>query len=156
MRILFLDIDGVLNTGAYIERAIWTPPLASEDDHRIIDPAAVAILNTVLEATGALVVVSSTWRIAHPLEALRRMLERRGFTGTVLDVTPQLTGRNKGREITTWLAAQGDNVEGFAIVDDDDEAGAEFPSHFLRTTFDVGLTIEHVAHLVHILRSQRP
>jgi hypothetical protein len=80
------------------------------------------------------------------------MLERRGFVGRVLGATPQLTGRRRSREIDQWLL---DNrgVQSFAIVDDDDEAGAEHPHNFVQTNFEDGLLREHVDALVRLLTS---
>lgn len=53
MRIVFLDIDGVLNTPA-------TPKSTKES--RIVDPVLLARLNKSLQATNAVVVLTSTWR----------------------------------------------------------------------------------------------
>lgn len=52
MRVLFLDIDGVLN-----HRAVFVP-----GDVAPICPVALARLKALIERTGATIVVSSTWR----------------------------------------------------------------------------------------------
>ncbi len=150
MRVLFLDIDGVLNSRGYVERAGWQPPLGSRDDLHIIDPLAVALLDEVLEATGACVVISSSWRVTYSLEALRSMLEQRGLGGRVVGVTPELAGRQRSREIGQWLAGRSD-VDAFAIVDDNDDAGVGYAERFVQTTFEHGLTREHVDTLVRVL-----
>lgn len=78
--VLFLDIDGVLNS------ARWFSVRAGGDnrdgltrEEYQIDPDAVAILNRILGATGAHVVVSSTWRLLHTPTAIHRILRRRGY-----------------------------------------------------------------------------
>lgn len=154
MRVLFLDIDGVLNSRDYVERAGWDPPLGSRDDLKIIDPIAVALLDEVLAATGACVVISSSWRSTYPLEALRSMLQERGLEGRVVGVTPELPGRQRSREISQWLADRSD-VEAFAIVDDNEDAGVGHASQFVQTTFEHGLTREHVHALMRALTPQK-
>lgn len=149
LRVLFLDIDGVLNTRAYVERAGWSPPLGSAGDVLIIDPAAVEHLNFVVEQTGAVIVVSSSWRITYPLEVLTAMLEERGFRGRVYGATPELPGRNRSREIAEWLRDH--PVDAFAIVDDDGASGADFAPSFVLTSFEEGLTWTHADRLVRIL-----
>jgi len=56
MKVNFLDIDGMLNSGQYIK------VLDGDFDVPInqMDPVAVARLNTITDATGAKIVVSST------------------------------------------------------------------------------------------------
>lgn len=52
MRLIFLDIDGVLNGHNYCDRAKSSR----------LEPHLVQRLNTILEVTGANVVLSSAWR----------------------------------------------------------------------------------------------
>jgi hypothetical protein len=53
MKVIFLDIDGVLNTPA-------TPrPIT---DSRTVDPVLLDRLNTLLQETHSVVVLTSTWR----------------------------------------------------------------------------------------------
>lgn len=151
MRVVFLDLDGVLNTREYVRLAGWAPPLGSERDLHILDPVAVERLNGVLEATAASVVITSSWRATYEEPSLRSLLVRRGFRGQIAGVTPQLPGRRRSAEIDLWLADHA--VEAFAIVDDDPEAGAEHPSRFVQTTFEEGLVESHAEQLVRLLRS---
>jgi len=66
LRIIFLDIDGVLNNpGTYAPTAPWRGEL----DRIIrvpIAPECMQRLNTLTDATGAKVVISSSWRSAWP------------------------------------------------------------------------------------------
>jgi hypothetical protein len=149
MRVLFLDIDGVLNSRLLVESVAWEPPLGTERDLDIIDAYAISLLDHVVHETGAQVVVTSSWRATYGLEALRSLLARRGFSGTVLDMTPQLVGRLRSSEIERWLADH--EVESFAIVDDDEEAGSRWRSRFVHTTYETGLTREHALRLIALL-----
>jgi hypothetical protein len=150
MKVLFLDFDGVLNSGAFIEVRGYRP--------ETLDAAAVARLNGVLARTRARVVVSSTWRLGYTLGELRDILVRHGFEGEVIGVTPHL-GRAavfplqrtpRGMEIQAWLDAQPEPPEAIAIVDDDEDM-AHLDARLVRTDFETGLLDEHVERRVTLL-----
>lgn len=143
-KVVFLDFDGVLNSWAYAA--------AGNGGNRGgllgLDPAAVSLLNQILERTGADVVVSSSWRIIHKRIELCDRLVAAGFKGRVLGVTPHMGGLPRREEIFRWLYEH--DFDGpFAILDDDGDASIE--GRFVRTTFDLGLTTEHVEAVVAIL-----
>lgn len=157
MKILFLDIDGVLNSQAYWRRR----PVIYRKRIHDLDREAMARLNTVLDRTGATVVVSSTWRIGHSRVELQQMLNAYGFTGTVFGKTGTGKDRKKlrGLEIQAWLDTHGSvgadkgfkhHIESFAIVDDDSDM-AHLMDHLVHTTNQDGLQDEHVEVLVRML-----
>jgi hypothetical protein len=66
MYIIFLDIDGVLNTehGLKLWSNNWKNPELmrnSKDDKKQFCPEAVEVLRRIIETTGAKIVISSTW-----------------------------------------------------------------------------------------------
>src|SRR5687767_10572458 len=67
MKIVFLDIDGVLNTRRSCHAQRGRP--------RPFDVDAISALNRVLRQTGARVVMSSTWRIKPNTWTHERRLE---------------------------------------------------------------------------------
>lgn len=154
MKILFLDIDGVLNSGAYIKR------LDGDFDDPInqIDPAAVVRLNALTDMTRAKIVVSSTWRLAflghaEPLQSLQSCLRTYGITGEVIDMTPSKPNcvRNRrGKEIQAWMDEHYSDIEKFAIIDDDSDMG-KLRSHLVLTKFEDGIQDSHVETIVEIL-----
>lgn len=157
-RILFLDIDGVLNSHAYWHRR----PVIFRDRMHDLDREAVARLNTVLDRTGAVVVVSSTWRIIHNRLELQDMLTQYGFTGRVLGCTTK-KHMERGLQIQQWLDDQArraehsprHTVQSFAIVDDDADMAHLMP-HLVLTHLqgdDGGLQDHHVERLVAMLGS---
>ena len=75
MRIVFLDIDNVLNV---IERDEWGA---------LFKQHFVNNLQKLLEVTGAKIIISSSWKDSG-LKELRRMWEARNLPGEILDVTP--------------------------------------------------------------------
>src|SRR5512143_2968414 len=118
MKILFLDIDGVLNYGKYIKRLDGQ----FDDPKNQIDPEAVVRLNAITDLTGCKIVVSSTWRLAflnrmaEPLRSLQGCLRSYGITGEVIDMTPNKPNalRNqRGKEIQAWLDEHLNEVDKF-------------------------------------------
>lgn len=137
MKVLFLDVDGVLNSAAWFA--------ANPDNLFALDPDAIARVQHIVAQTGVQIVLSSTWRLLNDAVAA---LIANGLT--FLDKTPTLKSNNRGEEIGAWLAAH--SVDHFAIVDDDVDAG----DHGLRpwlvqTTFAAGLTDRDVAALIALL-----
>jgi len=140
MKVLFLDIDGVLNCRSSFNR---------QGTREIIEEDMVERINRVIEATGCSVVVSSTWRILMPLEELKRVLGGHGFLSeAIIDATPHLTRRDD--EIATWLESNL-GVSKFAVVDDsiDDLTGVS--DQLVRTSFETGVLDEHTEQLIQML-----
>lgn len=152
--IVFLDIDGVLNSTAWAGqrplRGFIPPSTAAEAfEDKWIDPATVARLRTVIERTGASIVVMSSWRHQMTVAEFVRLLELHGWiTPPVIGVTPDLPGSPRGMEVETWLAGNGVHVR-YVCVDDD----ADFMPHqaHVQTDPDVGLTDEDVRRCVNAL-----
>jgi hypothetical protein len=141
MKILFLDFDGVLNHDRLFNAKLV-------DEVTFFDRAAVARVNTILAQSGAKVVVSSSWRHAYDVDALRAILESHGFSGEIVGVTPELH-RPRGLEICAWLEEH-EHVETFVIVDDEDDM---FPvaDRLVQTSFEEGLLDEHVEAALRLL-----
>ena len=111
MRILFLDVDGVLNRAGFepedtVELASW------------IEPDLAARLDAAAREIEAEVVMSSDWRIDRSLDALREQLVRAGVDVGLRDVTPVLQGQPRWREIEAWMVEHQIHPEDIVIVDD--------------------------------------
>jgi hypothetical protein len=118
-RVIFLDIDGVV------------APIRRWDRYGDLDPACMQVLNEIVAAGGADVVVSSTWRHGKTVAELQRILEAGGFVGRVLDKTPSdIRGATRGEEIAAWLA---DHLVGGYVIIDDHAGMGELRSHLLLT-----------------------
>jgi hypothetical protein len=149
MRIVFLDFDGVL-VNEFSFRTM-------RDQREAADPACVAALNAITDATGAAIVVSSTWRRGTSVITLRELLRKWGVTAKVIGKTPSLYEGSfslpRGDEIAHWLKGYARDVEGFVILDDDVDMGDLTP-HLVKTKFNDGLTAEHVPQAIEILKGQ--
>jgi hypothetical protein len=168
--VLFLDVDGVLNSHNYWttlegrrSAVVETEASLQEYAQGMIDPDAVAELNRIVKATGAVVVLSSSWRHAHSMTHMNRMLQFRGFEGFLVGATPELphgvqtpafkaflqanpehwTGRVncRGNEIQAWLDSMAKVVSKFVILDDDSDF-AHLEPFLVKTPHSTGLTPE--------------
>ena len=131
-KIIFLDFDGVLNSQLYYKSGRHSArPIAFEND---IDPDSVALLNQLVKATEAKVVVSSSWRHGRTVEQLQAILDHNGFVGEVIGKTKDLRcGEDgqyvmRGNEIYAWMrenkAIVGDSspdAHNYIILDDDSD-----------------------------------
>ena len=129
LKVIFLDIDGVLNTY----------DLVRSYGFDYIDRSLVALLATVVRDAGAEIVLSSFWRL-HPKDRFLVDSALKEFGMFVCDKTPSLPGL-RANEIASWLDAN-TQVEKYAILDDTDDAGVGFEHSFFQTSAEIGLTSE--------------
>ena len=142
LRVIFLDIDGVL------------APIRRWDRYGDLDPACIQVLNDIVASGGADVVVSSTWRHGKTVAELQEMLEAQGFAGCVLDKTPSdMPGTGRGKEIAAWLAEHA--VDGYVIIDDHADMG-ELRTHLVQTHPAHGLQPADVARAIATLMRPGP
>ena len=137
MKIIFLDFDGVLNKFSDTESLLY------------LSKECVGNLNTLIERSGAKIVISSCWRAHHPMEDLKQILINAGFkyVDHIIGVTPDLIYEPRktcrGEEISKWLKESNENVESFVIIDDDDDMDP-FMHLLVQTNCDNGLTTDEM------------
>lgn len=168
LRVLFLDIDGVLNSSAYLAANPGAFDRGGPDGYlSMFDPTACARLQVVLTVTGAKIVISSSWRIVHKIDEIRGYLAAKGVTAEVIDFTPSggydLGGYNdfptdakltcRGAEILAWVDARPE-LESYAVVDDNSDMDG-VRERFVQTTWERGLQPEHMLPLVRTLLRPR-
>ena len=71
-RYLFLDIDGVLNTGRHSNYLVDNGLSETDADGYLFDPKAVENLEYIIEETDAKIIITSTWRLDGDMQALWR------------------------------------------------------------------------------------
>ena len=164
-KILFLDIDGVLNTERQHDRCVETGAAYVDNFGYDFDPVAVANLKKIVDETGADIVISSSWKF-WGLSTMQKLWDSRGLPGKILDVTPNNVSdelllsvdlsrmdmpAGKGSEIKEWLSASGQNVIHYAILDDVPDMLPEQQSHFVQTDPRIGITQDDVNKVISIL-----
>ena len=157
MKILMLDIDGVLNYEGCKDRIGWYCGIEDEK---------VELLKHIVDATDAKIVLSSTWRLGynnegHRLEEafiyLKEKLSKYGLS--IYSMTPQIgRGNYRGREIHQWLQAYDGKVDEWVVLDDEwfcDFNQYEIGAHLVQTSFyGGGLTEEDAEEAIRILNGE--
>lgn len=152
MKIIFLDFDGVLTHQKSPRRnGLWW-----------FDPACVERLNRLIDATGAKVVISSSWRIGHSLQSMHQFLTEAGYRHGIIGVTPQwattaagnVTGgfSSRGAEIVSWLdrSKETRGIKSFIILDDDCDM-IHLAPRLIQTNYQVGLQDKDVDKAIELL-----
>lgn len=155
MKIIFLDIDGVLNSN------FWNENHQREiSDGSLIDVEKVGLLGEIVRRTDAGIVLHSGWKFwfgqdlkpnRQESERLVELLENEGLA--IQDITPDFSTEEikrtkkfslvKAAEIFEWLK-QHPEVKQWVVLDDLDLHSEELARHQVRTDQVVGLTKEDV------------
>lgn len=150
MKVIFLDIDGVLNSEQFI-RALYRK-FKKGGLHREFCPICASNLLTIMtDVPDAKIVVSSSWRIGNTLEELQTYL----FEGAdipkdrVIDVTPSFGSGPRGLEIQAWLNLHPEVMK-FIILDDSSDMEHLMP-RLVHTSWRRGLMIEEAELAVKML-----
>jgi hypothetical protein len=158
LRIIFLDIDGVMNSFGE-ERIAKHQKATTFAQMWCPTPEAVSNLLDIANAYDNVeVVISSTWRMhckgPHVWECLFYAIG--GYDRPIRmhwgkdTITPRSIDGYRGREIQEWLDKHGENVESFVIIDD----GADMEPYMNRAVVvngEVGLTKEDAMKAIEIL-----
>lgn len=144
--IIFLDIDGVLNSDKYFD-SISNKECINPVDRLMldIDMSKVKLLLEIVGRTNAKIVITSSWRRMKLYPYIKERLVSMGLP--VIGETPFLEGQ-RGEEIRTYLA---DNqVDNFCIIDDEVfKDYQELEDNLIKTNFyEDGLTKEHANEVV--------
>lgn len=129
MKVLFLDIDGVVNNMKTDMSDSWG-----------IDPYMAFLVGKIQLDTGCEIVLSSSWRFSP--EGVQKVNDR---VVKLLDTTPTDTKglKTRGDEIKYWLEYDhAPHVSKYAIVDDENDFLPEQLTHLFKTNFRDGLTKE--------------
>lgn len=149
MKVIFLDIDGVLNSDVYDKER------DAKDGN--IDVSRLPLLKRLIDETGAKAVLSSSWR--EHWEKDKGLMSDTGLELTdtfrragieIFDKTPVMSSRRE--EISHWLSLHLE-TEGFVIFDDNPFGWEELSENLVRTNRRIGrgLEEEHIKEATRIL-----
>jgi hypothetical protein len=146
MKLLFLDIDGVMTSNELIQqrnKSTMLYPFARE---------AVEALNDVLRTHALKIVLTSSWRTVFDVEKQCQIFKENGVIQVPFGATVDLGFENRSLEIERWL--QNKKVAGFVILDD--LPIDKFRENFLKIDPAEGLTRLHIPQINKILNNDSP
>ena len=167
MKVIFIDFDGVLNTERYITEAIENDMPVRDKYGHMFDYKCIDALKTIVEKTGAKIVVSSSWRYAG-IKNMKDMWKDRHLPGEVIDVTlsrdsskldeqkriyKELYGehfydRTRGQEIDVYLKSH-PKIDRYVIIDDDSDMLSD--QNFVKVDAYNGLEEKHIENILKFL-----
>lgn len=145
MKVVFLDVDGVLNNDETSTR--------TKQGAEFVDDFLIERLKRLIDETDASVVMSSSWRYGHNCDVhgddFYELIEKLEAFGIYIeDYTPELHTDDKAVEIDEYLGEHPE-IERFVILDDDQMSMYE--DHQVRALNRYGLTDENVDEAIAIL-----
>ncbi len=154
MKVIFLDIDGVLNSAAY--NAKKNPNALS-----FIDETRLLLIKKIVDETKAKIVLSSSWR--KDWDKNKKLCAEYGlymdkvfgkYGMNIFDKTPELDFHASRRdEIALWLSNASEEIESLVIIDDRSYEWGELSDYFIKTDpyMGLGLEEEHALRAIEIL-----
>lgn len=141
MKVIFLDIDGVLNTHYDYEK----------NGFDYLNPELIKILKKIIVETNCEIVLSSTWRLcSSDFSFVKQILSCENIE--ITDITPHLNQSPRSEEIKSWLSYN-PHVQKFAIIDDEKSAGYNFEESFFETDYKKGLTTKIAENIIEHLNN---
>lgn len=173
-KIIFLDIDGVMNSDQY-NRYKYKHHIRKWGS---IDPRECYRMSRFCEKYGIKLVISSSWRNGNSWEATYKEFMNEGFEELpyrhhgmkllapyIVGVTPYCESRNRGEEIQAFfdivngkypkgnriLMKEDFTILNYCIVDDDNDMLKNQMNNFVQTDFLIGLTRKNYRKIKQIL-----
>ena len=174
MKIIFLDIDGVLNSEKWYKERFDKKLYPNLEGYPLceFDPLTIEQLNLLTDKTNAKIVISSTWRMGRTIDELKKLFEEVGIKGEIIGITPHLTFSDghrvdRGNEIKRWIdlncirwwdkmlsqKEKDITLESYVILDDDHDMLLEQKDNFIKTSWRDGLTALHTRKAIEILNT---
>ena len=155
MNIIFLDVDGVLNSINNLINLYNENNRSFSGDEYPFDPNCLENLKELVNDTNSHLVISSTWKYSkESINVLLAELRKYNLDKLVIGYTPIL-GLSRGKEIKRYLSTSkfADDVN-FVILDDDTDMEDLIP-FLVQTNRQFGLTKENVTQAKEKLLKKR-
>lgn len=145
MKLIFLDIDGVMNNQTEAKKSKFHESLE-------FAPSCVRNLKRIIAKTNARIVVSSSWRRGETVESMKeKIFVYYGLDEYVIGITPHYNETIRGLEIADYIAHQhAKTIWNFVILDDDSDMGSLLKYH-VKTNAIYGLTDADADKAIEIL-----
>lgn len=154
IKIIFLDVDGVLNSQIMYENREDIISGKGKISKKCLD-----ILNHIIEKTNAKIVLSSTWRSD---EDIKEYFYSIGLKGEIIGKTPHMNfkGAVRGIEILEWLKDNREIIKcnyhefnSYVILDDDSDMLLWQANNFYRVDAYCGITPNLAYRVINFLNS---
>ena len=153
MKVVFIDIDGVLNSVQYDRQRTV--------EQGNIDETRLQLLKELVDTTKARIVLTSSWRkhwekdIAQ-CDAIGKEINEvfSKYQLAIYDKTECLPSNDRADEVRTWLKHQGE-IEEYVIFDDIAFGwGDDLQDHLIKTNPRIGYALEakHIHKAIKLLK----
>lgn len=165
-RVLFLDFDGVLNTGKYQNQLKAEGNTRADEFGPLFDPEAVENLKMIIDAVpDVLLVITSSWKDAFGPSVVRRLWKERGLPGKIhsmtrvcMDFFPDLESGEmppiKGPEAKQWIEEHDMKGCKYVILDDMDDFLPEQKKQLVLINPHLGITAEDAKKTIKLLSNE--
>ena len=136
MRVIFTDLDGVLNPH-------WKTKWSK---------SSIQIYNQICQEYDLKPVITSTWRINHTKEQLQKIFDEQGIEVEIYDYTPHLDQKDRGLEIKEWLNKN--KVDNYVVIDDIVHNITPYVDNVIKVRNWVGLTTEEYIEMKKMLDNE--
>ena len=151
-KVIFLDIDGVLTSNEWAENVLKQEGYRVDEFNELC-LGKIALLKEIVDATGAKIVLSSSWRFDEAaLTAVKNQLAQCDLD--VFDPTSQRIAVvfNRTQELKLYIREH--NPHAALILDDAIIKDAELAPHQVRTSLTRGLMKKDVEPAIKILEGE--
>ena len=142
MNIIFLDVDGVLNSTNKLKEVYNKTNKPHSGFDYPFDEKCLENLKLLVKLTDSKLVITSSWRKSEQgKKSLLNMLEKYDLKKDVIGFTPILY-KKRGKEIEEYLSTLSCKPN-FIILDDNTDMGDLLP-YLIKTNNQFGLTKENI------------
>lgn len=169
-KLIFLDIDGVLNSELYARR-FFDDKIYEKDPEasNLVDSKAVQLILALIQETEAKLIISSSWRswtYKDTIEDFKQFKDLTPLLPHIYGVTPHTRNAHRGEEIKYFLnfirkrdfrecfKEPISNNYNYVILDDDSDMLEEQLPNFVKVTYWDGITEQDVSKAIKILNKE--
>lgn len=167
-KIIFLDIDGVLNSEDWFNKFIMNVKSGNtyNGQNNMIDPDAINRVVKICKETGARIVISSSWRLNTITETIKDMYRYVDFLPLlkyIVGITPRISPGCYGKEIQSWIDNCKNNSEytnteienkiKYIIISNSTEILDSQMNNFIQTKTSYGITDDIANTIINMFKN---
>lgn len=135
MKVIFLDIDHVLNTTESLKQGID------------LIPEKIRLISRLTSETQSKIVISSSWRYCYSISEIQNLFLNSGWNTKeipIIGMTPETKNEFicRGKQIQNFLDSR-DNIKKYVIIDDRDDMLKHQIPFLVKTNKKRGFTFLH-------------